>query len=386
MYNKFIYSKHIHIFFILLSCFFLTSCLQEEIEENPPEETEYSFLTIDGDGCNVLSGHINENFSLSNSECWKLSGNTFVDNGVELYIGQGVTISAIDNSEPTFLSILQGGKIFAEGSQENPIIFTSFSQVKGSWGGLIINGSAITNTVTGPIEGNGTTGIFGGDNPYDNSGILRYIRVEYSGEPVDGISTEGLMLNAVGSGTEVNFIQVNDNLSDGIEINGGNVVVNHLVVNNNNGDAVDIDNGGWTGTGSFWYIQQEGDYKDGIEVDNSEVDETLTPVAFPILSNVTLIADGDQTAIKVRRGAKISLDNIYIDSFSEGVEIEGLLSNQFFEIGESIISNLNIINTETLLIVDNPNIESIISNSLNASANGCNADYGQGWMQGWTKN
>ena len=364
----------------------LTSCLQEEIEENPPEETEYSFLTIDGDGCNVLSGHINENFSLSNGECWKLSGNTFVDNGVELYIGQGVTISAIDNSEPTFLSILQGGKIFAEGSQENPIIFTSFSQVEGSWGGLIINGSAITNTVTGPIEGNGTTGIFGGDNPYDNSGILRYIRVEYSGEPVDGIETEGLMLNAVGSGTEVNFIQVNDNLSDGIEINGGNVVVNHLVVNNNNGDAVDIDNGGWTGTGSFWYIQQEGDYKDGIEVDNSEFDEALTPVAFPILSNVTLIADGDQTAIKVRRGAKISLDNIYIDSFSEGVEIEGLLSNQFFEIGESIISNLNIINTETLLIVDNPNIESIISNSLNTSANGCNADYGQGWMQGWTKN
>ena len=368
----------------ITSLFFLSSCLQEE--DTQIEQTDNGFLSIDSDGCKILSGEINENFSLTNIDCWKLKGNTFVIDGVELTINEGVEINAIDDTEPTFLSIHQGGKIYALGSENNPIIFSSASQIEGSWGGLIINGSAITNTVIGPIEGNGTTGIFGGNNPYDNSGILRYIRVEYSGEPVDGIATEGLMLNAVGSGTEVDFIQVNNNLSDGIEINGGSVIVNHLVVNNNNGDAVDIDNGGWTGTGSFWYIQQEGDYKDGIEVDNSEVDETLTPVAFPILSNVTLIADGDQTAIKVRRGAKISLDNIYIDSFSEGVEIEGLLSNQFFEIGESIISNLNIINTETLLIVDNPNIESIISNSLNTSANGCNADYGQGWMQGWTKN
>ncbi len=367
----------------ITSLFFLSSCLQEE--DTQIEQTDNGFLSIDSDGCKILSGEINENFSLTNIDCWKLKGNTFVIDGVELTINEGVEINAIDDTEPTFLSIHQGGKIYALGSENNPIIFSSASQIEGSWGGLIINGSAITNTLIGPIEGNGTTGIFGGNNPYDNSGILRYIRVEYSGEPVDGIATEGLMLNAVGSGTEVDFIQVNNNLSDGIEINGGSVIVNHLVVNNNYGDAVDIDNGGWTGTGSFWYIQQEGDYKDGIEVDNSEVDETLIPVAFPKLSNISLLADGFQSGIKVRRGAKISLNNILIDNFDIGIEIEGTLSNQFFENGESDVNDLNIINSNNMFQVDNPNIESIILNASNNSSNGCGSSYGQGWMLNWTK-
>ncbi|MCU0613404.1 MAG: hypothetical protein MUE60_16670, partial [Candidatus Eisenbacteria bacterium] len=181
----------------------------------------------------------------------------------------------------------------ADGTADQPIVFTSdqASPNRGDWGGLIINGRAPINTGL-QAEGEGNTGFYGGDDPDDSSGILRYVRVQYAGiEFSPDNELNGIAFQGVGRGTVVDYCQVHMNQDDGIEFFGGTVDAKHLVCTNNRDDNFDWTDG-WTGRGQFWVCQQRGDDADnGFEADNNGENNDLLPRSNPMIYNVTLIGD-----------------------------------------------------------------------------------------------
>ena len=164
--------------------------------------------------------------------------------GASLIIGEGVTIKADATGASVYIAITQGAKIIANGTATSPIIMTSASgsPSAGDWGGLILLGKAPINSVTGDATSTSEIGslAYGGTDASDSSGILRYVRVEYSGGAADGSSeNNGFSFYGVGAGTTIDYIQAFEGADDGIEFFGGTVAINHAVVINCQDDSID---------------------------------------------------------------------------------------------------------------------------------------------------
>jgi len=379
-------------FFVLMSAFLLltTSCEKEII--NPNEKTYVvTEVTVDGVTYNKVEGIINENFMMESGRNWMISGGVFVENGSTLTIPSGQTVFA-DPNLTSFLSIKQGGKIMAEGTSTNPIVFTPLKSdpTYGDWGGLIINGKAKLNTGF-TAEGEGSTGIYGGDNDEDNSGILRYIRVEYAGK-ILGTDNElnGFSFNGVGNGTTVEYIQAYKGADDGIEFFGGSVNVRYAVSTHNQDDAFDWTHG-WRGKGQYWYVQQGPDGGDrGIEADNNSDDNTLEPYSNPTLSNVTLNGvdddDGSNTGMRLREGTKGQIYYANVSGFPKyGVRVSEQTSLNHVVNGDLFVAN-SLVNGNGTEFKDCSSFENL-TKTLNDSWFIPDTTVGSGtqWMNGWTK-
>ena len=184
-----------------------TSCNKDDEEKK--STTEYIINDL-GNGQKSIEGVINEDITLENSSTWIFKGGVFVKDGSTLTIEAGTTLTSdADESTTEFLSILRGAKINAVGTATNPIVFTSGSTNKapGQWGGIILNGYGILNTGA-TAEGEGGTGVYGGNDNDDDSGILKYVRVEYAGK-ILGTDNElnGFSFNGVGSKTVLEYLQ-----------------------------------------------------------------------------------------------------------------------------------------------------------------------------------
>lgn len=368
-----------------------TSCKKDENPQPNNKTFIISEVNINGDIYKKIEGIINENIVLESSSKWLLSGGVFVDNGSSLTINGGQVIYA-DVNTTTFLSILQGAKIYAEGSSTNPIVFTPLktNPTFGDWGGIIINGYADINTGL-TAEGEGGTGIYGGNNDQDNSGILRYVRVEYAGK-ILGTDNElnGFSFNGVGSGTIVEYIQAYKGSDDGIEFFGGTVNVRYAVSSENQDDSFDWAHG-WRGKGQYWYAQQGLNGGDrGIEADNNSDDNTAAPYSEPILSNITLIGvndgDGLNEGIRLREGTKGKIYYANVTGFakygirvSEQTTLNHIITNELFVANSNISGNgtdfkdCSSFNGFTSSLVDSWFIQDI------------NVGSGTAWMNGWTK-
>ena len=143
---------------------------------------------VDGDVITELNGNITENATIG-VESVKLTGMTIVRSGATLTIPAGTTITANGGGNSVYLLVERGAKIIAEGTADKPIVFTSDVQKSGSWGGLLINGAAPISHATGGAN-EAATEInvdikFGGDNVADDSGVLNYVKIEYSGAKID---------------------------------------------------------------------------------------------------------------------------------------------------------------------------------------------------------
>lgn len=328
---------------VVVIAFGCSSC-KEPIE---PSNNTFTITdeVIDGITYKKLEGIINENISLTNSDNWLLSGGVFVEEGHTLTILNGGTIYT-DTDVTTFLSVMQGAKVFIEGSQDNPVVFTPLTDnpTYGDWGGIIINGYASLNTGF-TAEGEGGTGIYGGDDDNDDSGILRYVRVEYAGK-ILGTDNElnGFSFNGVGDATTVEYIQAYKGSDDGIEFFGGTVNVRYAVSTHNQDDSFDWTHG-WRGKGQYWLAQQGPDGGDrGIEADNNSDDNLLEPYSNPILCNITLEGydDGDSlnTGIRFREGTKGKVYNALITNFPKyGVRVSDEATLNNLTNGELILSN-----------------------------------------------
>jgi hypothetical protein len=231
--------------------------------------------------------------------------------------------------------IAQGGKINAVGTWASPIIFTSDQPVgqraRADWGGLIINGRAPLNTPGGQSIGEGDTGTYGGTDPADSSGTLKYVRVEYAGtEFSPDNELNGIAFQGVGNGTVVDYIQVHFNQDDGVEFFGGTVNVKHVLVTNARDDSVDWTEG-WTGKAQFVVAQQNGQEADnGIEADNSAENNDLVPRSAPTIYNLTLIGDPDaeqgtesDDGMLIREGTAGTFRNFIVTGFKEiGINVD----------------------------------------------------------------
>ena len=276
----------------------------------------------------MVSGRLTSDTTFTADTLWLLDGAVFVDEPARLTIEAGTQIFGRSETNGTLI-ISQGAQILANGTAEAPIVMTSDVEVgeraRADWGGLIINGRAPLNVPGGQGEGEGGTGIYGGDDPNDDSGHLYYVRVEFAGtEFSPDNELNGIAFQGVGRMTEVDHIMVKFNKDDGLEFFGGTVEVKHVICFANADDSFDWTDG-WQGKGQFLIAMQMGDDADnGFESDNNGDNNDLTPRSDPTLYNVTLIGDpydfpGDESDIGMllREGTAATIRNFIITGFKE---------------------------------------------------------------------
>lgn len=251
-----------------------------------------------------------------NDSCYTLDGLVFLEEDGTLEIEAGTRIYGLGANEITTgdntsaLIITRGAQIFARGTADAPIIFTAADDDlddpndfgpndRGEWGGIIILGNA---TIARPDGEDGIEGIdadeararFGGNNDDDDSGVLNYVSIRHGGAQ---LSTDneinGLTLGGVGSGTEIDYVEVYANLDDGIEWFGGTVQVDHAAVSFCGDDGMDYDFG-WRGGGQFWFVLQGPNSSTGRsgEHDGASPDNQ-SPFSEPTIYNATYIGIGE---------------------------------------------------------------------------------------------
>lgn len=274
-----------------------------------------------------------------------LSGFIYVNNGQTLTIEPGSIIKGKsgEGAESSALIVARGGKIIAEGTANEPIIFTSEADeiqpgeivgsipvtTRGLWGGIIILGSASLNTAPNvqQIEGIPTTeprGEYGGTADDDNSGILRYVSIRHGGTEIgEGNEINGLTMGGVGSGTTIDFVEVIANLDDGFEWFGGTVNTSHLISAYCGDDAMDYDQG-WRGNNQFWFVFQDAEGDRGGEHDGGTSPETGTPFATPKIFNGTFVGGGDNRALTLRDNAGGEYHNSIFTNYGKGIDVEDL--------------------------------------------------------------
>ena len=274
----------------------------------------------------VISGDITRNMTLKRKKTYLLQGGVFVRSGAKLTIKAGTTINCDTGS---FLVVDKGAKIIAKGTAERPIVFTSAQPAnqrrRGDWGGVIFNGNAPINVTGGVAEGEGGTGTYGGNDPDDNQGTMRYVRVEWAGFPISPDNElNAFAFQGAGSGGTFEFLEALNGGDDGFEWFGGTANARNIVSVGSLDDSIDW-TFGWTGKVQFAVVQQRADGAGvadrGIEADNNETDFGLTPRSSPQLANVTLVGDpdpefaGSTLGLELRRGTAGELRNFIVMNF-----------------------------------------------------------------------
>lgn len=320
----------------------------------------------------TLEGNIAKDLKLTADKEWRLKGVVTVgagnkvlktaeevkavkDNGVTLTIEPGVEVKAFNNGT---LIITRGSKIMAEGTKASPITFSSLKDAdydgEGEWGGVIVQGFAPQYGAgnTGPcsgddgkticnVGGEGGIGIgrFGGTEPADNSGSMKFVRIAEGGfvaGPDDEIN--GLTLMGVGHGTQLEYIQVHNNLDDGIEWFGGTVNLKYAVLTNNDDDDIDFDEG-YKGNIQYAIIRKHPTKKAptgkndprGIEANSSDKD--YVPQTEGALANITVVGsdvskaanskgDGKQPGMRLRGSLTARVYNTAVINFDDCVRID----------------------------------------------------------------
>ncbi len=311
-------------------------------------------ITVLGQDQCELTGTITDDVTLTAGNFYLLNSPVFVgvDDGAEggagdpavLTIEPGVTIYGADPQ--SFLVVSRGSQIIADGTATDPIIFTSaedlgFASAFGrtqrniftgpvtedpntaEWGGLVLNGRAPLN-VGLEAEGEGDSGLYGGNDPEDGSGILRFVQVKYAGNRVSNDDElNGLAFQGTGSGTLVENVQVHNGQDDGIEWFGGTTDGKNLIVTGAGDDSLDWTQG-WSGRVQFAIVIQNPSQPEGadrgIEGDNLDQLNDNLPRATPTFSNATFIGgapDVGDTGIVLRRGTAGDYSNIVISNFRD---------------------------------------------------------------------
>jgi hypothetical protein len=228
----------------------LSNCGSDEpgIIVTPPESEVIQNLQS-----GVMSGNLEENFTLSSSTIYNLSSSFIVQSGVTLTIPAGTRIQAANGGTSVYIAVLKGGKIDVQGTSSNPVFMTSASGNPGDWGGLTICGDA---TTTAGVDAEAEVGgfIYGGTNDTDNSGSINYLIIKGTGAQINADSQyNGVSLYAVGSGTSISNVAVINGSDDGFEFFGGTVSASNLYLENNEDDSIDWTEG-WSGTVNNAYI------------------------------------------------------------------------------------------------------------------------------------
>ena len=324
----------------------------------------------------TVSGNITQNTTWTNDKTYLLTGYVYVKNGASLTIQPGTVIQGDKLSKGTLI-ITRGAKIIADGKRSQPIVFTSNqpNPAPGDWGGVVVCGFAPTNAATngmsclGVAEGGintptndaryGSGDQAGGcGHTDDNSGILRFVRIEYGGIPFQlNNETNGLTLAGVGSGTTIDYVEVSHSGDDGFEFFGGTVNCKHLISYGNKDDDFDFDMG-YQGNIQFAIGIRDPALSDvsgsnGLEIDNDNTGTAVIPKTKPTLSNITLVGptgtmdDNFRRAAHLRRNSEPALFNsLFIGNFPVGLYVDGIATianaqNNLLEIKHTYFADAN---------------------------------------------
>ena len=277
-----------------------------------------------------LAGNLTTDLRLTSGIAHNLIGALLVKDGATLTIDAGTRINALAGGTDVYILVEKGGKIIADGTADNPIVFTSnaTNPQPGDWGGIIVNGKAPLSRQAGS-ESNSAAEVnaailYGGAVSEDNSGILNYVKIEYTGARIDDEAEHnGLTLNAVGAGTVISNIAILNGDDDGIEFFGGTVNATNILVVNAKDDMFDFTQG-YVGNCTNLYGVRENGYTAvtsdprGIEADGNLDGNTPTDIdqsqftidKITIINNASGVDMSD--GIKVRRGATATITNAYL--------------------------------------------------------------------------
>ena len=227
---------------------------------------------------------------------YTLKGWVYIAEGAELTIEPGTIIKG-DKQTKAALIAERGGKLIAKGTAQEPIVFTSEQEAgqrkPGDWGGIILCGKARNNQSEQQIEGGPRTK-HGGTDDNDNSGALSYVRIEFAGYPFQkDKEINGLTFGSVGSGTQVDHIQVSYSNDDSFEWFGGTVNCKYLVAYKGWDDDFDTDNG-FSGKVQYGLALRDSKLADtsqsnGFESDNCADGATVEPYTTATFSNITFV-------------------------------------------------------------------------------------------------
>lgn len=339
---------------MLAAAMFGTSCKKDSQPSNDRFVSATQVVPSNPTLSGVLgTGHtIKDTILLTSSVAWHLSGLVYVDSSDVLIIQPGTTIRGDLSSSSSVpgggLVITRGAKILANGnSASTPIIFTSAAATpaSGDWAGLIILGNAGSNTTTRVrIEGvpdvTPADATFGGPGGVcsDNSGILKYVRIEYAGYALSlNNEINGLTLGGVGSGTVIDFVEVFKANDDAFEFFGGCVNPSHLVAVDALDDMFDTDNG-YTGTITYALgladtTRADQSASNGFESDNDATGSSNTPLTNPTYNNFTIVG--------LPRAAKASITNSAPSGSGSYGRAAHLRRNARFSINNSVFLGYN---------------------------------------------
>lgn len=326
----------------------------------------------------ILAGNITTDATLTEGNTYRLSGGLHVKSGATLRIEKGVQLVAVDDELPDYILIEQGARIDAQGTASNPIVMTAELKTAGAWGGIHICGYAHTNAGTGVLSEIGNAP-YGGNDDADDSGTLRYIRLEYTGFALDEEhEANGVSFYGVGNGTTVEYLQAYKGSDDGFEFFGGSVNVKYLVATSCADDSFDWTEG-WNGKAQFLVGYQEAESTLGydcdclMECDNNGNNAAATPVAHPVIANVTLVGNHSATGtrgVRLRAGTEVELYNAIITGKPRCITVETAeTENSFLKTQNP--SRLEYISMSTALV----STENIYTNDAFAAGTGNTTDY-----------
>ncbi len=367
-----------------------TSCSRED-DSNDGNTGTVVINAADFKG-ELLAG---QSATLDPAQVYNLTGSFIVRGGATLTIPAGTKIEATGGTS-SYIAVAQDGLLYVNGTSTNPVVMTSGNVVKatGDWGGLVICGRANTNK--GGSTGQTATSevgdlTYGGTENTDSSGVIRYLRVEYTGAAFTAEKEfNGVSLFGVGSGTVFEYVQAYKSGDDGIEFFGGSVNGKYLIALHSEDDAVDFADG-FSGTLENVFIKDVA--KAGVEGSNNGDNGASTPTTNVILKNFTILKgslSGAEHGMYLKEGAGYwDCQNIYIDGFTKGLKIKPATGT-----GSDPVANQNIDNGD---ITFNPIYfgTSVTTNSEYAGTNttyltvGANTGAGNSagtpaWATGWT--
>ena len=359
----------------------------------------------------TLTGNINATTTLTSDKVWTLKGYVYVTDGASLIIQPGTVIKS-DVAEKGALCIERGAKIIAEGTPDRPIVFTSGQpegqRSPGDWGGIVILGRAKTNRSSEPTIEGGIGRPYGGTNDDDNSGVLRYVRIEYAGiAALPNSEINALTLGGVGKGTTIQYVQTIYANDDAFEFFGGTVSPKFIYAFATADDDFDFDFG-YTGEVSNGVAKRDpqfvdnGDAGNGIECDNDGTGSSAQPYTHPKLFNMILVGPNNSTALanhnlglRFRRATQFTMKNSVIWGWMKGgLSLESNETAQFVKDGVSVFENnsvgtfnptLNFISKATTILT-NDQLKTLALSKNNREVDVVVPEIDKPtWTNGWTR-
>ncbi|MDQ6470909.1 hypothetical protein RB619_09670 [Flavobacterium sp. LHD-80] len=383
-------------FFIVLSTFFLqaqqqtkgiigTANWMNNWTNFKPAANEYNEAT------NIIAGTIDKDLKLLKRNTYQLVGVVYVTNNATLTIEPGTVIRGDDKTCGT-LVITNGAKIMAEGLETDPIIFTSNKEKTerkpGDWGGIVVLGKAPINTLGGlhtlPFDLEPLLNHYGGQDAEDNSGILKYVRIEYAGRKLSSLKElNGLSLAGVGRKTVLSNIQISFSNDDSFECYGGDLNMNNLISYRTTDDDFDFTQGAQITISNSIAIRHpfssdisgsrcfEVDSYD--KIGNTDMSKKMTKINA---SNITLVnlEENNQGLVResvyVREDTFFNLSNSIISGFTPFVLLEGNIGNGEANLSKLTFKNLIVNNCNGGITSESASSNSVIENFYNSQNSG----------------